>query len=252
MSGPATAFAWLSPEVAHGFCWDALPRDGTRNFGNSGAHLGLDKDFCRYSPVEEQWMCDIDLSLQDESQQYVNLDESSALVERLRRLIRDSWIVAVWKPPNPNIFQSADDQLHQKLCFSDQSCEFVESKAVLTKLKSLMRDAFSRNQNLKAHLQYRHLNERRIEKGESGLCDEERHSRQILRSDVEVFIKDKEWCRTSTALSVQIALWVTHHSIAAVIHCADIDTVTLELVCNLETFCEADWTSESGAMAWGA
>ena len=42
----STVFVVLSPEVAHAFCWDALQKDGTREYGNFGvAHLGLGNDF---------------------------------------------------------------------------------------------------------------------------------------------------------------------------------------------------------------
>ena len=42
----STAFAWLSREIVHAFCWDALQKDGTREYGNFGVpHLGLGNDF---------------------------------------------------------------------------------------------------------------------------------------------------------------------------------------------------------------
>ena len=38
----STSFAWLSPELANAFCWDALQKDGIWKYGNFGvAHLGL-------------------------------------------------------------------------------------------------------------------------------------------------------------------------------------------------------------------
>ena len=49
-----TTFAWLSQSIAEAFNWEALARDGEREYGNFYTpHLGLDRDFSAQIHVED-------------------------------------------------------------------------------------------------------------------------------------------------------------------------------------------------------
>lgn len=50
----SASFAWLSPELANAFCWDALQKDGIWKYGNLGvAHLGLGRDFSAQFVIQD-------------------------------------------------------------------------------------------------------------------------------------------------------------------------------------------------------
>lgn len=72
----------------------------------------------RYSPVA-QWMSEVDLALQDESQQYGNLDEAAAIARMPHISVWLSGLVTTGKPQvasvNPNLQGSLD-----KNCFGGQ------------------------------------------------------------------------------------------------------------------------------------